>query len=202
MCTVAPQNKPHCTCQHGYVRDPEYGCVDEHPPLLNLRPDPIHGTDPKTGITHLSQGGRYEEYGVDVTDDNAEEYLRSLKITYSRPLPQGCLLDMGEFYVNYTVATPWTTPDFVRAKRTVVIDNVNECLIKEDNMGVGGACPELVAMCDVSIHYFTLRISNSIIASLFARFALLILTADGRTHNFLPCVFTSYRWMQGQRAKI
>ena len=146
VCTVDSSNTPHCVCQSGYVNDPDFGCVDENPPLLKLRPDPIHGTD-KTGITHLSQGDKYEEYGVDVIDDNAEEYLRSLKIAYSRPLPQGCLLDMGEFYVEYTVATPWTTPEFVRARRTVIIDNVNECLVKEGSK-VGSTCPELVAMCD------------------------------------------------------
>lgn len=141
-------NTPGCVCQDGYDRDPDYGCVDESPPILNIRPDPTHGTDKRTGITHLSQGDKYEEYGVDIIDDNAEEYLRSLKIAYSRPLPQGCLLEMGEFYVEYTVATPWTEPNFVQAKRTVVIDNVNECLVKQ-GMGVGANCPELVAQCDV-----------------------------------------------------
>ncbi len=147
MCAVDSSNAPHCTCQDGYVHDRDYGCVDESPPVLHLRPDPTHGTDPKTGVTHLSQGDRYEEYGVDVIDDNAEEYYRSLKIAYSRPLPQGCLLELGEFHVNYTVATPWTSPNFVSATRTVVIDNVDECAV-EENAGVGAACPELVAMCD------------------------------------------------------
>jgi hypothetical protein len=149
MCAVDPKSSaPHCTCRDGYVRDPDYGCVDENPPLLRLRPDPVHGTDPDTGVTHLSQGDRYEEHGIDVIDDNAEEYLRSLKIAYSRPLPQGCLLEMGEFTVDYTVATPWTTPNFVRATRTVVIDNVDECRIGEGTGVVGANCPELVAMCD------------------------------------------------------
>ena len=32
-------------------------------------------------------------------------------------------------------------------KRTVVIDNENECTVKE-HVGVGANCPELVAMCD------------------------------------------------------
>jgi len=138
-------SSPHCTCMDGFIHDTNYGCVDENPPLLNLRPDPVHGTDLRTGITHLIQGARYEEYGVDVIDDNAEEYLRSLKITYSRPLPQGCLLDMGTFTVNYTVATPWTTPNFVRATRTVVIDNVDECQLSGEKQNRN---PELVAMCD------------------------------------------------------
>ena len=152
MCAVDPKTStPHCTCQDGYVRDPDYGCVDENPPLLRLRPDPIHGLDVDTGITHLSQGDRYEEYGVDVIDDNAEEYLRSLKIAYSRPLPQGCLMEMGSFTVNYTVATPWTVPNFARTTRTVVIDNVDECRFgegREGGKGMIASCPELVAMCD------------------------------------------------------
>ncbi|KAL7466574.1 hypothetical protein ACHAXS_006879, partial [Conticribra weissflogii] len=148
MCTLSDDNTPECACQPGYVRDDRYGCVDEHPPVLRLNPDPAH-TDPETQITHLSQGDKYVEYGVDIRDTNAEEYLRSLKITYSRALPQGCLLEMGEFHVNYTVATPWTTPEFVRAKRTVVIENVDECSV-EQGLGVGANCPELVAMCDVA----------------------------------------------------
>ena len=84
---------------------------------------------------------------MDIIDDNAEEYLRSLKIEYSRPLPQGCLLEMGQFTVDYTVATPWTTPDHVSAQRTVIIENVNECSIPKDGV-VAKTCPELIAMCD------------------------------------------------------
>ena len=150
MCVADEYNRPSCTCKPGHVRDETYGCVDEHPPGLTLRfsTSVESKIDRERGIEYLTQGHRYEEHGVDVIDDNAEEYLRSLKITYSRPLPQGCLLDMGEFYVNYTVATPWTTPEFVRAKRTVVIENVNECKVRL-NDGVGSVCPELVSMCDV-----------------------------------------------------
>jgi len=151
MCVADSYNRPSCQCKPGHVRDEVYGCVDEHPPGLTLRyssnPDSKFDTD--RGIEYLTQGDRYEEYGVDVIDDNAEEYLRSLKITYSRPLPQGCLLDMGEFYVNYTVATPWTSPEFVRAKRTVVIQNVNECKVRMNDGNIGSHCPELVSMCDV-----------------------------------------------------
>jgi len=151
MCVADNYNRPSCTCKPGHVRDDVYGCVDEHPPGLTLRysSHPDSKFDAERGIEYLTQGDRYEEYGVDVIDDNAEEYLRSLKITYSRPLPQGCLLDMGEFYVNYTVATPWTSPEFVRAKRTVVIQNVNECKVKLNDGNIGSHCPELVSMCDV-----------------------------------------------------
>lgn len=148
-CTVGPDNSPICACKPGYIQHPDYGCVDEHPPLLHIRPYPGHSSAQEdASLTRLIQGDKYEEYGVDIVDDNAEEYLRSLKIEYSRPLPRGCLLEMGQFKVNYTVATPWTTPDHASAQRTVVIENVNECAIRK-NVGVGKACPELVAMCDV-----------------------------------------------------
>ncbi|KAL7518361.1 hypothetical protein ACHAWX_003198 [Stephanocyclus meneghinianus] len=147
-CSISTDNTPICACKQGYVRDPRYGCVDEHPPVLHIRPYPGHTDNKDATVTRLSQGDRYEEHGVDIIDDNAEEYLRSLRITYSQPLPQGCLSEMGQFDVNYTVATPWTTPDYARAKRTVVIENVNECLLTKD-VGVGKSCPELVAMCDI-----------------------------------------------------
>jgi len=148
VCSISTDNTPICACKQGYVRDPRYGCVDEHPPVLHIRPYPGHTDNKDATVTRLSQGDRYEEHGVNIVDDNAEEYLRSLRITYSQPLPQGCLLEMGQFDVNYTVATPWTTPDYARAKRTVIIENVNECLVTKD-VGVGKSCPELVAMCDI-----------------------------------------------------
>ena len=36
---------PHCTCMDGFIRDLDYGCVDENPPLLHIRPDLVHDTD-------------------------------------------------------------------------------------------------------------------------------------------------------------
>jgi hypothetical protein len=146
-CIISQDNTPTCACKQGYVHDHQYGCVDEHPPLLQIRPYPDHSYADNS-ITRLIQGDKYEEHGVDIIDDNAEEYLRSLKIEYSRPLPQGCLLEMGQFQVNYTVATPWTTPNHARAQRRVIIENVNECIVKKTE-GIGKNCPELVAMCDV-----------------------------------------------------
>ncbi|EJK45231.1 hypothetical protein THAOC_36159, partial [Thalassiosira oceanica] len=144
-CRVNSAKQPQCACEAGFKHDEKYGCVDETPPILKIR----QGYDRESSdVTYLTQGNRYEELGVDIVDDNAEEYHRSLKISYSRPLPQGCLLELAEFYVDYTVATPWTEPEFVRARRTVVIQNVNECKIKVGSE-IGTDCPELVARCDV-----------------------------------------------------
>ena len=150
VCTVTPQNTPTCACKPGYVHVATFGCVDEQPPLIKLRHDPNHD-----GITRLKQGDSYKEYAVDVMDDNAEDYLRSLKIAYSRPLPPGCLVEMGSFEVNYTVALPWANPPYVRVTREVVIEDIDECEIINDMDGIGknlgryeAQCPELIPQCD------------------------------------------------------
>ena len=119
-----------------------YGCVGESPPLMKLKHDP-HGDQ----TLRLKQGDVYKEYFVDIQDENAEEYLRSLKIAYSIPMPYGCLVDIGEFHVNYTVATPWTSPPYVRLTRRVIIEDINECLLDVNKYKI--SCPELVPHCDV-----------------------------------------------------
>jgi hypothetical protein len=118
-----------------------YGCVDETPPLLRLRDDAKNDQ-----TLRLKQGDFYKEHAVDIIDENAEEYARSLKITYSKPLPPGCLAEMGEFHVNYTVATPWTSPPYVRITRRVIIENINECTL--DVTKYETQCPELIPQCD------------------------------------------------------
>lgn len=142
ICTVSSSNQPHCVCKPGYIKHGKYGCVDEKPPLLRLRHDP-NGD----GILRLMQGDVYQEYLVDIQDENAEEYMRSLKIAYSKPLPSGCLTKIGEFHVNYTIATPWTTPSFVRVTRRVIIEDIDECSI--DATVFAKTCPELIPQCDI-----------------------------------------------------
>lgn len=132
-----------CACKPGYVEVDGWGCVDETPPLLKLRHDPE-----TNGINRIKQGDRYEEHAVDIDDDNAEQYARQLKITYSRPLPPGCLTHIGQFHVNYTVATPWTNPPFARVTRTVVVENINECSINVDRYKT--QCPQLIPQCDIA----------------------------------------------------
>jgi hypothetical protein len=131
-----------CACKPGYVRHAEYGCVDVHPPTLKLRNDPLGDQ-----TLRLRQGEEYREYMVDIMDENAEDYLRSLKISYSQALPSGCLTQVGEFHVNYTVAMPWATPPYVRIQRRVVVDDIDECRIK-DVSKFQHACPSLVPQCD------------------------------------------------------
>jgi len=118
----------------------EYECVDESPPVLSLK------NDNGNHSLRLKQGDVYQEYAVEIQDENAEEYMRSLKIAYSQPLPQGCFVHMGEFHVNYTVATRWTSPPYVRVTRKVIIDDVNECDQPIDRFAT--SCPALVPQCD------------------------------------------------------
>jgi hypothetical protein len=143
ICTVSATNEPMCSCKLGYRRHEEYGCVDVNPPTLKLRHDP---QGDKT--LRLKQGDEYREFMVDIVDDNAEDYLRSLKVTYSRPLPPGCLTSIGEFHVNYTVAMPWATPPYVRVTRRVVIEDIDECSL--DVAKYQRLCPELVVQCDTA----------------------------------------------------
>jgi hypothetical protein len=82
---------------------------------------------------------------VEIVDENAEDYLRSLKISYSQALPKGCLTQVGEFHVNYTVAMPWANPPYVRITRRVVIDDTDECRV---GTKFQHSCPSLVHQCD------------------------------------------------------
>jgi hypothetical protein len=131
----------------------KYGCVDESPPIMKLNHD-LNGDS----ILRLRQGDVYKEYAVDIQDENAEAYLRSLKIAYSRPLPNGCLTQVGEFHVNYTIATPWTSPPYVRLTRRVIIDDFDECRLVEGKANshilspaaasYEKSCPDLVPRCN------------------------------------------------------
>ena len=143
VCTVSSSNTPHCACKPKYVHHDKYGCVDINPPTLRLRNDTHNDS-----TLRLKQGDEYREYMVDIIDDNAEDYLRSLKVSYSKPLPPGCLTDVGSFHVNYTIAMPWTDPPFARLQRNVVIDDIDECSL--DVSQYKNACPILVPQCDTN----------------------------------------------------
>lgn len=131
-----------CACKPGYVQHEKYGCVDESPPVMTLKNDPDGDQ-----ILRLKQGDFYKEHAVDIQDENAEEYLRLLKMTYSDAMPKGCFTKIGEFHVNYTIATPWTSPPYVRVTRHVIIEDIDEC--KLDVSKYQKTCPELVPHCDI-----------------------------------------------------
>ena len=153
VCAVKESTmEPHCVCKSGYVHVDNFGCVDESPPTLKLRHD-----DNDNGVTILKQGDTYKEYAVDVIDPNAEDYKRSLKIAYSRPLPDGCETKIGSFQVNYTVAMPWTNPPYARVTRNVVIEDIDECSI--DVKKYETQCPQIVPHCDVE-HGATCKNTN------------------------------------------
>lgn len=119
----------------------KYGCVDVNPPTMQLLNDP-NGD----GVMRLKQGDEYKESMVQIVDDNAEDYLRSLKVAYSEPLPPGCLTSVGEFTVTYTISLPWATPPYVRVTRKVVIEDIDECSL--DVAKYRRICPQLIPRCD------------------------------------------------------
>ena len=149
ICTVSAStdDKPVCACRPGYVNHDQYGCVDVNPPTMNLRND-RHGDQ----ILRLKQGDEYREHMVDIVDDNAEDYLRSLKVSYSQALPPGCLTEVSEFHVNYTVAMPWANPPYVRITRRVIIEDIDECEMLSNSKMLKKfqrTCPQLIPQCDI-----------------------------------------------------
>lgn len=136
-------NQPKCACKPGFVETENYGCVDSNPPKLKLLNDP-NGD----GVMRLKQGDEYKESLVEIIDDNAEDYERSLKVAYSEPLPPGCLTSIGEFTVTYTISLPWANPPYVRIARKVVIEDIDECEL--DVAKYQRVCPQLIPQCDTA----------------------------------------------------
>ena len=132
---------PSCRCKGGYISTPTHGCVSQNPPVLKLRCDPQGD-----GVMRLKQGDNYEECAVDIAYDDAQDLSRNLKISYSKPLTGGCMREMGTFYVNYTVATPWTDPPYQTVTRTVEVGDLDECNIPSSDLHL--YCPEVMPRCD------------------------------------------------------
>lgn len=141
VCVVGANNKPGCGCKKGFVKHERFGCVDETPPTLKLNQDPHNDQ-----TLRLKQGDTYEEYGIQILDRNAEDFGRNLRMSYSEPIPSGCLYKIGEFTVNYTVTSPWTVPDTVWVARRVIIDDIDECSL---NPAKYASCPMLIPKCDI-----------------------------------------------------
>lgn len=126
---------PVCKCIDGFDRDDEFGCVDVTIPTLKLN-------GPRD--VFIEQCHAYEELGVQVVDDNAEEYGRVLTIGYEPPMDE-CLSQLSTYKVRYAIETKWTDPPFQVETRTVRVVNTNEC--KADRHVDAAACPDCVPKC-------------------------------------------------------
>jgi hypothetical protein len=133
-CQLKP-NGHQCVCDPGFTWHSEHGCVDETPPKLRLRCD-----NPMV----LTQCSVYHECGVEIVDENAEEYTRRLQIEYSRPVG-GCLRTLEPIIVNYTIETKWTDPPFVRQTRKVNVIDVDECKLAASD--VPPVCEDCLPKC-------------------------------------------------------
>ncbi|CAM9381123.1 unnamed protein product [Chrysoparadoxa australica] len=128
------RKKGRCTCAEGYVHTKRFGCVDATVPVIKL-------VGPKE--LRLKQTDAYEEEGVIIEDENAEDYTRALQIQYSRPLG-ACLGTPGKYTVEYTIQTPWTDPPFQKALRHVIVEQANLCAMSQK---AKDRCPSLVPHC-------------------------------------------------------
>jgi hypothetical protein len=73
------------------------------------------------------QGDEYKEEGLKITDVQAENFLRHVGISYSRPMGQ-YFRKAGEINVTYTISTPWLAPmtEIARVRR-VIVKEVDSC---------------------------------------------------------------------------
>ncbi|KAH8051507.1 hypothetical protein JL722_10679 [Aureococcus anophagefferens] len=113
-----------CAPEPGYAKvDDGAGgelCVDAAAPRLGLLGD---------AVVRLRQGDSYVEAGVAGVDDRGGD---SRRISTSVAFPDGplgaCLPRVGTFVVAYAVDAPWLDGSRWAMNRTVVVDDVNECV--------------------------------------------------------------------------
>ncbi|KAH8086193.1 hypothetical protein JL720_7396 [Aureococcus anophagefferens] len=113
-----------CAPELGYAKvDDGAGgelCVDAAAPRLGLLGD---------AVVRLRQGDSYVEAGVAGVDDRGGD---SRRISTSVAFPDGplgaCLPRVGTFVVAYAVDAPWLDGSRWAMNRTVVVDDVNECV--------------------------------------------------------------------------
>ncbi|CAM9345143.1 unnamed protein product, partial [Heterosigma akashiwo] len=115
-----------CRCKPGFKLLESVGCVDG-----------VYWA--RTAASR--QCDTYDEAGVAVTDENDAGLTRNVIIDYSQPLG-ACLREMGSYHVNYTLETPWTTPDRVTLTRWVEVQDIDECALGEE-----APCPLCVPRC-------------------------------------------------------
>lgn len=62
------------------------------------------------------QGDSYEEYGLQISDNQPEHFVRKVQIEYSEPFGT-YFTEVGQFEVLYTIQTPWLGPSKNITKR-------------------------------------------------------------------------------------
>mmetsp|Transcript_18401 Transcript_18401/g.23940 ORF Transcript_18401/g.23940 Transcript_18401/m.23940 type:complete len:782 (+) Transcript_18401:3-2348(+) len=150
-CVPISESTAKCECLAGFHAQEQEAqkleCIDDTLPSLSLR---------GPASVYLTQcGAAYDELGVDVVDENAAAFERTLRIAYSDAslFPhrnrggqnQVPYFKTGSYKVNYRVDTPWTTPPFIEAKRRVTVVDEDECNLSLDHPCTHHCAP--VATC-------------------------------------------------------
>lgn len=71
---------------------------------------------------YLKQGDSYEEYGLQVSDSQPENFARKVSIKYSAPFGQ-YFKRPATYEVNYTIQTPWieTKPNITKVRCVYIV---------------------------------------------------------------------------------
>ena len=125
----------------------DHECVDATPPKIALE-----GDNP----VRLKQGSRYEDMGIDVTDNNNESFSRTVKVAYSEPIPH-CLdvaigpnHEQATFNITYKLMTPWLAKKEYDTFRQVIVSDIDECALSEaETERLEKECPKFVSRCDI-----------------------------------------------------
>jgi len=94
----------------------------------------------------LKQGDTYEELGVTVLDKSKQASKRQINIDYSDPLG-GTLLQVGEYTVYYSIDTPWLPTEHVTQKRTVIVEDIDECTYTGPLAFLRHSCVDTLGIC-------------------------------------------------------
>jgi hypothetical protein len=123
----------------GGQRLDDHSCVHDHAPKIILA---------GASSIVLSQGDTYVEYGVEIDDENVEDTPRQLTINYDDPeLASEYVTVLGDFVVNYELATPWLPSPLVSKVRRVKVVDVDECQYTGDLDLYKNQCVPCAAHC-------------------------------------------------------
>lgn len=103
---------------HNYYRLDHNYCFSREGMDLRLEgPNPVH----------YQQGDSYEEFGLQVSDSQPENFIRRVSIKYSSPFG-AFFTTPGVHHVNYTIQTPWIEgKPTITKTRKIFVSDVDEC---------------------------------------------------------------------------